>query len=73
MPSEGDPVTPGGDPTTSEGDPRVLFVMNVVLSFVFSTIVVWGLSVIDVTAFEWTNVAAATLFPVVLTYLAVLR
>lgn len=57
----------------SEGDPRVLFVMNLVLSFAFSTFVVWGFSVIDVAPFDWLNVALATLFLMAATYFFVLR
>lgn len=57
----------------SDGDPRVLFVLNLILSFVFSYAVVWGLSFIDLTAFSWQNVGMATVALMVLTWLAVLR
>lgn len=57
----------------SKGDPRVLFAMNAVLSFVFSTAVIGGLDFIGVVAFEWTRVGVATVALMVLTYLAVLQ
>lgn len=57
----------------SDGDPRVLFVLNLVFSFVFSYAVVWGLGFIGVGTFTWRNVAFATLALMLLTYLAVLR
>lgn len=57
----------------SEGDPRVLFVMNLVLSFVFSYFVVWGLSFIDVIAFDWGTVALATAALVFLTHIVIMR
>lgn len=55
----------------SEGDPRVLFAMNVVLSALFSTVVVYGLSVVRVQEFTWTNVAAATAVLALLTWVVV--
>jgi hypothetical protein len=57
----------------SDGDPRVLFIMNLVLSFVFSYAVVWGLSFIGIGTFTLENVAYATVALMMLTYLAVLR
>lgn len=57
----------------SEGDPRVLFVLNVVLSFVFSYLIVWGLDFIGATEFSWTNVALATAVLVVATHYTVMR
>lgn len=56
-----------------DGDIRVLLVMDVVLSALFSTMVVWGLSFIGVLVFSWSTVALATLALAALTYLAVLR
>ncbi|WP_135829914.1 hypothetical protein [Halorussus halobius] len=55
----------------SQGDPRVLFVMNLVLSAGFATLVVWGLSVVDALAFEWQSVVALTGILMVVTYLVV--
>jgi hypothetical protein len=59
--------------SSSDGDPRVLFVLNLLLSFVFSYVVVWGLSFIGIGTFTLENVAYATVALMVLTYLAVLR
>ena len=56
-----------------DGDIRVLLVMDVVLSALFSTMVVWGLSFIGVLVFSWSTVALSTLALAALTYLAVLR
>ena len=55
----------------SKGDPRVLFVMNLVLSAAFATLLVWGLSQIDLLAFAWQTVAFAAGILMVLTYLVV--
>jgi hypothetical protein len=54
--------------TTSQGDPRVLFVMNLVLSSIFATVVVWGLSFVDVVAFTLVNVASLALVVMAATY-----
>lgn len=54
---------------TSKGDPRVLVAMNVVLSTLFATVVVWGLSVVGAFAFSLRNVAIAALALVVVTWL----
>ena len=55
----------------SKGDPRVLFVMNLVLSAAFGTLVIWGLSFIDVLEFGWQNVAVLTGLLMIVTYLVV--
>lgn len=57
----------------SQGDPRVLFVMNLVLSGLFSTFVVWGLAFLDMLTFEWRTVGIATLGLMLLTWLIVMR
>jgi hypothetical protein len=57
----------------SQGDPRVLFVMNLVLSALFATVVVWGASFIDLVAFTFENVATAALVLTALTYLVIMR
>ncbi|MFC6731147.1 hypothetical protein [Haladaptatus sp. DYSN1] len=57
----------------SQGDPRVLFVMNVVLSVLFASLVVWGASLISLWAFTPVNVALATGVFVVLTHFVVMR
>lgn len=56
----------------SQGDPRVLFVMNLVLSFVFSTAVFGGLAFVGTVPFEWTRVALGTLALVIVSYFVVL-
>jgi hypothetical protein len=55
----------------SDGDPRVLWAMNLVLSTLFATVVVWALSLVDLAAFTLTNVAAGALLLVVLTYVLI--
>lgn len=57
----------------SDGDPRVLAVLNVGLSAVFSTVVVWGLSFVGLAEFTPVNVGLATLFLFVVTWVVVLR
>jgi hypothetical protein len=57
----------------SQGDPRVLSALNVLFSFVFSALVVWGLDVVGLGEFSWTTVAIATLVLFVITWVVVLR
>lgn len=57
----------------AQGDPRVLFALNAVLSGLFSTIVVWGLSFIGLLEFGWTLVVLVTLGLMTLTWLVVLQ
>jgi len=57
----------------SDGDIRVLLVLDAVLSLVFSTVVVWGLSVVDLATFTLRSVGLTALFLAVLTYVLVLR
>ena len=57
----------------SDGDIRVLVVLDVLLSTVFGTVVVWGLSLLGVLAFSIRTVALAALVVATITYLAVLR
>lgn len=57
----------------SDGDIRVLLALDLVLSAVFATAVVWGLDFIGVTTFTPQNVAIGTLVLAVLTYVVVLR
>lgn len=57
----------------AEGDIRVLLALDLVLSFLFSVLVVTLLDFAGINEFTWTNVAVATLFLAVVTYLAVLR
>ncbi|AUV83690.1 hypothetical protein C2R22_20260 [Salinigranum rubrum] len=51
----------------SEGDPRVLFVMNLVLSAVFGTAILWGLDFVGLATFSPTNAAVAALVLMALT------
>lgn len=53
---------------TSQGDPRVLFAMNLVLSTVFASVVVWGLSYVDVVPFTLVNVASFALVLMAVTH-----
>ncbi|MFB6106247.1 MAG: hypothetical protein ABEJ70_04665 [Halobacteriaceae archaeon] len=55
------------------GDVRVLAVMDLVLSFAFSLILVSALNLAGVSEFTWTNVGVATVTFAVLTYVVVLR
>lgn len=57
----------------SQGDPRVLVVLNLVLSGLFSTVVVWGLAFVGVGEFTWPNVAVATVVLFVITWVFVMR
>ncbi|MFC6786873.1 hypothetical protein ACFQFH_13595 [Halobaculum halobium] len=57
----------------SDGDPRVLLAMNIVLSTLFSTVVVWGLSYLDLAALTLENVAGLAIVIFAATYLVVLR
>ncbi|MFC7082050.1 hypothetical protein [Halorussus caseinilyticus] len=57
--------------SNSKGDPRVLFLMNLVLSSAFASLVVWGLSYLDLLTFAWPTVAVATGIVMLLTYLVV--
>lgn len=59
--------------TPSEGSSRVLFIMNLILSAAFATIVVYGLSIVVDVPFGWRNIAIGTLALMVLTWLVVLR
>jgi hypothetical protein len=57
----------------SEGDPRVLFVLNVVLSLVFSYMVVWGLDFIGAVEFSLLNLALATAVLVLATHFTIMQ
>ena len=57
----------------SDGDIRVLLALDLVLSAVFGTAVVWGLDFIGAAAFTARNVVVATVVLAVLTYVVVLR
>lgn len=57
----------------SDGDIRVLLVLDLGLSLVFSVAVVYGLDLVGLGAFTARNVAVSTVFLAGLTYLLVLR
>jgi hypothetical protein len=57
----------------SDGDLRVLLALDLLLSAVFATAVVWGLDVVGVATFTPRHVAVGTLALAALTYLVVLR
>lgn len=57
----------------SQGDIRVLLVLDLVLSFLFSWLVFSGLAFVDLTEFAWTNVGLATLALAAITYVTVLQ
>ena len=57
----------------SQGDIRVLLVLDVVLSFVFSLVVLSGLEFVNLTEFTWTKVGMAMVALALITYMAVLK
>ena len=59
--------------TSSDGDIRVLIVLNLLLSLLFSVGVVYGLEIVGLGEFTPANVAVATVFLAGLTYVLVLR
>lgn len=60
------------DPFESEGDPRVLFVLNVVLSLLFSYLVVWGLDFLGAVEFSLVNLGLATALLVAATHYTIM-
>ena len=66
---DGDPKGFGEGLSASRGDPRVLLLLNVALSAMFGTTIVWGLSFLDAAELSLVNVATATIVLVALTYL----
>ncbi len=63
----------GHHTVTSDGDIRVLLALNVVLSLLFASIVLWGLDFIGEAEFTLRNLAVGTLAVTVVTYATVLR
>ena len=57
----------------SQGDIRVLIVLDLLLSFVFSWLVLSGLAFVDLTEFTWAKVGIATVALALITYTAVLQ
>jgi hypothetical protein len=58
---------------TSDGDIRVLLVLDVLLSLVFASVVLWGLDFIGEAAFTARNLAIGTVLIAIATYAVVLR
>lgn len=56
-----------------DGDIRVLLLLNFVLSGLFGTVIVWGLSMIGLATFTIQNALIAVGVLYIVTYLAVLR
>ncbi len=54
--------------SSSKGDPRVLFVLNVVLSAAFASIVLSLLEFADLVSFTWLRFAVLTILLMVVTY-----
>lgn len=57
----------------SQGDPRVLFVLNLLLSGLFSALIVFGLSFLGVISYSWRTVGMATAVLMVVTWVVVMR
>ena len=57
----------------SQGDPRVLFVLNLLLSFAFCSVVVWGLEFVGLGTFAWERVGVVTVGLMLFNQLVVLR
>ncbi|MDZ7746501.1 MAG: hypothetical protein U5K28_08295 [Halobacteriales archaeon] len=57
----------------SDGDIRVLLVLDVVISAVFSYVVLWGLEFSEIAELTARNLVVATAVIALLTYLVVLR
>lgn len=57
----------------SQGDIRVLLALDLVLSFLFSLLVLSGLDFVSITSFTWRKVGLATAALFLITYFAVLR
>lgn len=57
----------------SEGDIRVLLVIDLVLSFFFSYMVVWVMDLASINEFAWETVFLSTVVLAGITYVVVLR
>lgn len=68
--TDADPETDGFDDaaSSSQGDPRVLLAMNAVLSTLFASSIVWGLSFVGLLEFGLLNVATAAILLFAVTY-----
>ncbi|QLH77002.1 hypothetical protein HZS55_06705 [Halosimplex rubrum] len=61
------------DDGTPSGDIRVLLALDLLLSSLFSVGAVYALDLAGIGEYTWENVALATVFLAVVTYVAVLR
>jgi hypothetical protein len=57
----------------AKGDIRVLIALDIILSAIYATAVIWGLNYLDLVAFTWQNVAMATAALAMITYIFVLQ
>ncbi|MFB6165502.1 MAG: hypothetical protein ABEJ31_10125 [Haloarculaceae archaeon] len=57
----------------ADGDIRVLLALDLVLSLLFSAVVVWGLDFLGMSSFTPRNVALGTILLAAVTYVLVLR
>jgi hypothetical protein len=53
------------------GDPRVLFVLDLVLSTIFATVLLWGLDLAGIATFTTQNVAVGTLVLAAVTWVVI--
>jgi hypothetical protein len=53
------------------GDPRVLFVLDLVLSATFATVLLWGLDIAGIATFTPQTVAVATLVLAAVTWVVI--
>lgn len=67
------PARPTSRGVSSDGDIRVLLVLDLLLSFAFAAVVVWGLDFVSLATFTLRSVATLALALAALTYLVVLR
>lgn len=57
--------------SSSSGDPRVLLLLNVLLSALFGTTIVWGLSLLEMAELSLVNALTATILIFAFTYLVI--
>ncbi|MFB6069464.1 MAG: hypothetical protein ABEJ76_00460 [Halanaeroarchaeum sp.] len=57
----------------ARGDIRVLIAMNLILSAIYASVIVWGLDYLGMVAFTLENVAVGTAIVALITYILVLR
>ena len=57
--------------TRPPGDPRVLFVLDLVLSATFATVLLWGLDIAGIATFTTQNVVGGTLVLAAVTWVVI--